>query len=398
MTRQKYLSPKLMISFITFMNMFVPFSTDMYLPALPEMGGYFSAEQSLVSLTLTAFFFVFAVSIVVFGPLSDKYGRRPVLIGGAILYVLASLGCAFAPSIYALIAMRMAAAVGAGAIITVSTALIKDCFRGAIMQKILAITQALGVIAPVVAPIIGGLILSVSSWRGSFVFLAVFGIVNLALAFLLTETLPEEKRYHGSIISSLSLLAEFYHRKAFIMLLTVFSFFSVPFMTYLSLSSFIYIDGFSLTAQEYSYFFAVNAAASGLGPFLYLRLNRRLSRFALANVCMASAVVVGCVMLNFGHISAVAFLSCFIPCSVLGSITRPFVMNWLLSETKDHIGTASAVINFIQNLFASFGMMLGSLPWNDYIDGLAFVMLGSSASAIVLWRFVAPMYRNKAAM
>ncbi len=398
MTRQKYLSPKLMIVFITFMNMFVPFSTDMYLPALPEMGGYFSAEQSLVSLTLTAFFFVFAVAIVLFGPLSDKYGRRPVLIGGALLYTGASLGCAFAPNIYALIVMRVAAAMGAGAIITVSTALIKDCFRGAIMKKILAITQALGVIAPVTAPIVGGLLLTVTSWRGSFVFLAGLGLVNLALAFLLTETLPQDKRYQGSVIGSLTLLGEFCRRKSFMLLLMTFSFFSVPFMTYLSLSSFIYIDGFGLSAQEYSYFFAINAAVSGLGPVLYLRLSRSLSRFALTDLCMAASGLVGIAMYNFGHISAAMFLLCFIPCTVLGSITRPFVMNWLLGETKDHVGTASAVINFVQNLFASLGMMLGSLPWNDYIDGLATVMIGATVMAFVMWQITAPGFRKNAAL
>ena len=115
MTRQHYLSSRMMIFFIAFMNMFIPLSTDLYLPALPEMGNYFSAGQGLVSLTLTVFFFVFAVSLVLFGPLSDKYGRRPVLLAGAALYTAASLGCALAPDIYLLIAGRIFQAVGSGA-------------------------------------------------------------------------------------------------------------------------------------------------------------------------------------------------------------------------------------------------------------------------------------------
>ena len=97
MRRQKYLSISAMITYIAFVNMFVPLSTDVYMPALPDMSGYFSASEFLVSLTLTIFFFVFALSMVLFGPLSDKYGRRPILIFGASIYTVASFACAVSP-------------------------------------------------------------------------------------------------------------------------------------------------------------------------------------------------------------------------------------------------------------------------------------------------------------
>ena len=93
-----------MIAYITFINMFVPLSTDVYLPALPQMGNYFAASEFLVGLTLTIFFFTFAVSMVLFGPLSDKFGRRPILIFGAATYTAASIACANAANIYLLLA------------------------------------------------------------------------------------------------------------------------------------------------------------------------------------------------------------------------------------------------------------------------------------------------------
>ena len=184
MRNQKYLTLSAMIAYITFVNMFVPLSTDVYLPALPMLSDYFSASEFLVGLTLTIFFFVFAISIVLFGPLSDKFGRRPILIFGATIYTAASFACAEASNIYFLLAGRFFQAVGSGAIITVETALIKDCFRGRVMTKILAITQALGVIAPMAAPLVGGILLTFTDWRGSFYVLTFLGAINRRFAQL----------------------------------------------------------------------------------------------------------------------------------------------------------------------------------------------------------------------
>lgn len=388
MTRQHYLSPRLMIFFIAFMNMFIPLSTDLYLPALPEMGNYFSAGQGLVSLTLTVFFFVFAVSLVLFGPLSDKYGRKPVLVAGAALYTAASLGCALAPNIYLLIAGRIFQAVGSGAVITVSTALIKDCFRGAVMTKILAITQALGVIAPMAAPLIGGFLLTFTSWRGSFFLLTALGTVNLILALLLTETLLPNRRYQGKVLSSLSLLLEVGKQKSFMQILVMFSFLSAPYMAYLSLSSFVYIETFALSAQEYSYYFAVNSAASIAGPFLYLQLRQRLSKRSLARLCFSVAAVSGVLVLLPGHGGPLPFLLSFLPFTAIGAVARPFSMNWLLEETREHVGTASSVINFVQTFFGSLGMMAGSFPWHDSVSGLGIIMLTAVSMAVLLWQRV----------
>ena len=385
MRRQKFLTITAMISYIAFTNMFVPLSTDLYLPALPEMGNYFSASEFLVGLTLTIFFFVFAVSMVIFGPLSDKFGRKPILIFGATIYTVFSFVCAISANIYMLLVGRFFQAVGSGAIITVSTALIKDCFRGNVMRKILAITQALGVIAPMVAPLIGGLLLTFTDWRGSFYVLTALGAINLAVAFIFCETLPENKRYRGEILNSLTLLIEIGRKKYFMATLIMFSVLSTPFMAYLSVSSFIYIEFFGLTAQKYSYFFAINSAATILGPILYLRLKNSLSNAGILRFAFFTAIFSGILVLTFGKSAATAFLISFLPFTAIGALIRPFAMEILLLKAKENVGTAASMINFVPTLFGSLGMMLGTLPWANFVDGLGIIIMISTILSILLW-------------
>ena len=370
------------------MNMFIPLSTDLYLPALPEMGKYFSANEFLVGMTLTIFFFVFAVSIVLFGPLSDKYGRKKILLAGTLIFSFSSLSCAMASNIYFLIAGRFFQALGAGAIITVATALIKDCFRGSIMAKILAITQALGVIAPMAAPLIGGFLLNFTSWRGAFFLLTFLGILNFFVACLLTETLPKEKRFKGNIFSSLMLLVKLGKQKNFMIILIMFSILAAPYMAYLSSSSFIYVGYFSLTAQTYSYFFAINSAAAVLGPILYLKLKIFMSNERLTELCFFISLLSGFLVIFPGNFSAWAFLLSFLPFTIIESVARPFAMEILLNKAKDNVGTASSMINFVPTLFGSFGMALGTLPYENFIDGLGMIILVSTFLSIFLFKFV----------
>ena len=381
-----------MIAYITFINMFVPLSTDVYLPALPEMGNYFAASEFLVGLTLTIFFFVFAVSMILFGPLSDKFGRRPILIFGAAIYTAASFSCAISANIYFLLAGRFFQAVGSGAVVTVSTAVIKDCFRGQVMTKILAITQALGVIAPMAAPLVGGLILTFTTWRGSFVLLTILGAVNLIVSFLFCETLPEQKRYRGDILHSLTLLVGVARKKYFMAVMIMFALMSAPFMAYLSASSFIYVEQFSLTAQEYSYFFALNASASIAGPILYMRLKNILPNVRLLHLCYLVAMTSGILVLTIGQTRAVMFLLSFLPFTVIGAVSRPFAMQILLLEAKENIGTAASVINFVPSLFGSAGMMLGTLPWGNFISGLGIIIVTATTLSIVLWLLIRAKY------
>lgn len=196
------------IVLIAFMNMIVPLSLDMYLPAVPHMTAAFNTTESTVNLTLVGFFFFMAIGTLIFGPLSDKYGRRGLLVAGTLVYTIFSAACALATSIWLLIIARVLQALGAGCMVAISTAMIKDCFDRRTRNTILAVVQAMAVIAPMLAPIVGAFIVTHAGWRATFAVLAVLGAgCTISLVFL-KETLAAEDRYTGSLAGSLGLLID----------------------------------------------------------------------------------------------------------------------------------------------------------------------------------------------
>lgn len=190
------------------------------------------------------------------GPFTDKFGRKPILYIGIVLYILGSLTCVLSQSIYHLIAGRAIQAIGSGAIQAVSMAIVKDNFKGLVMERVLVWIQTLTILCPMLAPIIGAFLLEFISWRGLFVVLILCGILGLILCFFLKETLTNATE--GSALRSLTRIGFVLKNKGILILLFTFSLIIMPVMSFLSTSSFIYMDLFKLSAQEYSYFFALN--------------------------------------------------------------------------------------------------------------------------------------------
>src|SRR5512147_2709303 len=162
---QKYLGSRGLIILIALLSAFVPLSTDLYLPALPTMSRNLQAPTAQISLTLSAFFVLYSVGMLVWGPLSDRYGRKPILLIGLSVYVLSSGLCSIATSVSALTVFRALQAAGGSAAGAVASAIVKDTFSGRKRESVLAIVQSLTMISPAVAPMLGAMLLSVTTWR-----------------------------------------------------------------------------------------------------------------------------------------------------------------------------------------------------------------------------------------
>ncbi len=382
--KQKYLGENGTICFIILMNMFIPLSTDLYLPAMPKMSSYFGVSSSLVNMTLVSFFFFFAAGTLLCGPLSDKYGRKLILLAGSGCYCITSLVCMLSPNIYVMIAARVFQGIGAGAIIAVSIALVKDCFSGKQREAILAIVQSFSSLAPMIAPVIGAMLLKITDWRGAFFLLTFAGLLCFVLSCLYQETLNDEERLTESTFATLGKLFKIGRNIGFMLPCFIFSLFNLAFMGYIAVSSYIYVDHFSLSEQVYSYFFAANALLSVLGPIAYVKFFSEFNKVRLIYTCFIGYVVCGILLLTVGHSAPVLFWIGFAPVTFLGTFIRPYSSSLMLDQQKGDTGSASSLINGIYTVFGSIGMA-GMSVWNDNIFGLGVIVLLTGMISVLGW-------------
>lgn len=391
----------LFTAFLIMLTTVPMFSTDMYLPALPKMVELFGSPLKLVNITLIVFFVLFAASSLIWGPLSDKYGRKPILLIALSVYAVSSLLCVISGNIYQLILFRALQGIGGGAAMAISMALVKDVFTGKARERVLVYQSCIVSIAPVVAPIAGAGILQYTSWRGTFVVLFVFGVILILGSLLMQEPSSFVNDPHKNIRKTFGGLKTLAQSPGFALPLMLFSISGMPILMFVGSASDIYISNFGLSEQSFGFYFGFNAAISAIGPFAYILLARRFSPQALIGLSFFLMAASGLWVVLSGNCSPIIFALAATPLALGSGLNRPPGMNIMLEQGKQDAGAASALINFMFIAMGCVGMFFISLDWENRILVYGISALCTGLFALLFWPKAwekcnpAPLYAGK---
>lgn len=374
-----------LIAALAFIGMMGPMSIDAYLPAMPAMAEGLSASIGAVQWTIAVYLIGIALFPLVFAPLSDAHGRRVVLRVGLLLYAAASLGCAFAPSIEALIALRVLQATCGGTVMVVTRATLADRFRGDELSRAISYLMILFTAAPVFAPAIGAQILEFAGWRAVFGLLTAFGVVAFLVTLTLEETLPPERRrpYRPRDIAATYSAAM--TSRAALGYLVVTSFSAVTFFAMLSSSAFIYIEHFGVSPVTFSVIFGGISATALIGNFINARLVMRrgypaMLRGASFTVLALAAVMAVLAATNLGGLWGVlGVMVCLMICF---HILNASVTAGIMDVLGEKAGAAAAALAFWRFLGGALGAA-GVGAFGDTHPWTFALMLGVGAVGMV---------------
>jgi MFS transporter, DHA1 family, multidrug resistance protein len=366
---------------------FGPLSIDMYLPALPSLSRDFGAGTAQVQLTLSACLLGLALGQTIAGPISDALGRRRPLLVGLSAYALASLLCAVAPSVYALIALRFVQGCAGAAGIVIARAIVRDLHSGKALARFFSLLMLVNGLAPILAPILGGLLLRFTSWRGVFIVLAVIGaLLLLAAAFGLRETLAPGSRQVGGIRTTLMTFRQLLANRSFVGYALSCGLAFAAMFAYISGSPFVLQDIYGLSPQLFSVLFGLNA----LGLVIVGQVNGRLvgrvppTRLLAAGLLTTATGGVALLLVVTGGIGLVGILpSLFVVVSSLG-LVLPNATALALSGHPRIAGSASALLGVLQySVGAAAAPLVGAFGARTAVPmAVVIVALGVSALAV----------------
>jgi DHA1 family bicyclomycin/chloramphenicol resistance-like MFS transporter len=373
------------------LSMLPPFSIDMGLPALSVMAQSLGTTSAGASLSLSLFMLGFALAPLVYGPLSDRHGRRPLLLIGCSVFAAAGVGCAASHSLPALLSWRFIQGAGAGAGSVLVLAIVRDLFEGAAARaKLSYVTLVMGV-APMVAPTIGAWVLAVGHWRVIYLTLAAGGVVLLLAAGLGLE--ESVRRGAGAALSVKGLVRDYgralRHRRSIgYSIINALSFGCA--FAYISGSSLVLMDVLGVSPSVYGYCFALTAVASMTGAFTNGRLSSRgVSAAALLKLgmvlCVTGAAVLVLITLG-GMARLTTLMPLFFVCHFSIGLIAPNATHGALQPMADIAGVASAVLSGLRML----GGALASAFVAFFFDGrsalaVTGVMAGFALTALLVY-------------
>ena len=366
-----------------------PLTTDMYLPSLPDIARLLGASTAQVQLTISSYLIGFAVGQIFYGPLADRHGRKPVLMGAMALYCAASLACALSTSIEMLIAARALQALGGSGGIVLARAIVRDLYSGARAGRELSLIGAVMALAPVLAPLVGGVLQTGFGWRSVFFTLVGGGLLGAAIVWpLMPETLAlraAEPVSPATMFRSYRVVAR---NGAYLAYLGLASTSFAGLFAWISGSSFVLQYLYGQSPIQFGVAFAIGSVGYMVGTTLAARLVMRHGVDSTLGVGASAMAAGGLAMLlavSFGLTSAaslvlpmalyLAGLGMVLPQSIAGAMT-PF---------PERAGAASALLGFVQQSLAALcgaavGALLGTSAWP-----LAGAVAGMGCATLGLW-------------
>ncbi|GAA3570873.1 multidrug effflux MFS transporter [Microlunatus spumicola] len=381
------------------LSMFGPISLDLYLPALPALATDLGASTSAAQLSITACLLGLATGQLVAGPLSDQFGRRPPLIVGLVVYLITSAACAFAPTIELLVVLRLLQGLGGAAGIVIARAVARDLYSGRRLVIIFSRLILVNGLAPVLAPVIGGQLALVTSWRGIFVVLAAFGIVLLAAGvFGVPESLPAERRRAGGVRDTLRSFRLLLGDRFFVAVVLAAGLAGASMFAYIAGATFVLQRLYGLSAQQFSFAFGANALGIMVLGQVGARLAHRWSPHRvmalglLMNLLGAAGLAVT-VLTGLGL--PFLLVSLFVMVSALG-LVFPTSTALALADHPDRAGSASSLLGLGQYLLGAVVAPLVGLAGEDTAVPLGIVAVACSLAASAIFFGVAlPALRRK---
>jgi DHA1 family bicyclomycin/chloramphenicol resistance-like MFS transporter len=348
----------LVVLVLAALSAMAPFSIDTYLPAMPAIARDLAARPSVVQWSLSLFFAGFSVGQLLWGPVSDRLGRRRPIVVGFVVYVVASLACAMAATGPQLVALRFVQAIGASAGPVVGRAIVADLTDRDGSSRLLSLLMMVMGVAPLVAPTVGSYLLDVAGWRSIFVLLAVLGAAVLVVTRWAPETLPPARRVRTPLRGAAGAIGASYaallRRPLFVAFVAISASISSGLFAYITAAPFLFIEGFGLSPRAFTVVFAANVAGVIGAAALNSRLVMRVGSARMLSVGLRVSVAAGLLLLGGAaavHAGAAPWwvllppLFCFLGSM---SIVGPNAFASALAASHGHAGAASATGGALQ--------------------------------------------------
>lgn len=335
-----------MLVLLGMLSAFGPFVTDMYLPSLPAMGDYFSTSSSMVQLGLTTSMIGLAVGQIFFGPLSDRYGRRMPLLVAMWLFIASTICCLFSTSIEMFVAFRLIQGVAGAGGIVISRSVATDRYSGRELAKMLAVIGAINGVAPVAAPIVGGVLTESIGWQGIFAVLLGLGVILLGGCYCFKESLPKEQRLASKWNDTFRSFKVVLQDRQYVFYVLQMAFAQGVLFSYIASSPFILQQHYGFSAFTFSLCFAVNAVAIGVAAALSVKFRRPVSCTLAGCIGMLVAAVGECVALMMGCGFWVYELLLLVLLFMMG-LTFTSTTTLAMERQRENAGTASALLGAV---------------------------------------------------